>query len=52
MSKRQKRSQKVADMLEKLDLGDQQHNHLYMDDLGNIDWQRLAEHVREATSGR
>jgi hypothetical protein len=52
MSKREKRSQKVADMLERLDLEDQQHNHLYMDSAGNIDWQKLAIHVKEATSGR
>jgi hypothetical protein len=54
MSKRGKQIQKVADMLEKLDLADQdqQSNNLYMDSAGNIDWNKLAKHVKEATSGR
>lgn len=52
MSKRQKRSQKVADMLEQLDLDDQKPKLLYTDELGKIDWDRLAKHIREATSGR
>jgi phosphopantetheine adenylyltransferase len=52
MNKREKRSQKVADMLERLDWEDQQYNNLYMDNNGNIDWQKLAQHVKEATSGR
>ena len=52
MSKREKRSQKVADMLEQLDLDDQKPKLLYTDELGKIDWDRLAKHIREATSGR
>ncbi len=52
MSRRQKRSQKVADMLEKLDLEDQSTGPFYMNTDGTIDWNKLAKHVREATSGR
>lgn len=52
MSKRGKSIQRVIDKLEQLDLNDQKPKLLYTDENGKIDWQRLAKHVREATSGR
>lgn len=52
MSKRGKSIQRVVDKLEQQDLNDQKPKLLYTDESGKIDWQRLAEHVREATSGR
>jgi len=36
--------------IEQLDL--ETKETLYTDQLGNIDWTRLAKHVNEATSGR
>jgi hypothetical protein len=36
--------------IEQLDL-ETKHTS-YMDELGNIDWDKLAKHVSEATSGR
>jgi len=36
--------------IEQLDL--ETTENLYTDQLGNIDWTRLAKHVREAISGR
>jgi hypothetical protein len=52
MSKRGKSIQRVVDKLEQLDLNDQKPKSLYTDENGKIDWQRLAKHVCEATSGR
>jgi hypothetical protein len=52
MSKRGKSIQRVIDKLEQLDLSDQKPKLLYTDENGKIDWQRLAKHVREVTSGR
>jgi hypothetical protein len=52
MSKRGKSIQRVIDKLEQLDLNDQKPKLLYTDENGKIDWQRLAKHVREVTSGR
>ena len=52
MSKRGKSIQRVVDRLEQLDLDDQKSKLLYTDELGKIDWNRLAKHIREATSGR
>jgi len=52
MSKRGKSIQRVVDKLEQLDLNDQKPKLLYTDESGKIDWQRLAKHIREATSGR
>lgn len=52
MSKRGKSIQQVVDKLEQLDLDDQKPKWLYIDEFGKIDWDRLAKHVREATSGR
>jgi len=52
MSKRGKSIQRVVDKLEQLDLNDQKPKLLYTDENGKIDWQRLAKHVREVTSGR
>ena len=52
MSKRGKSIQRVIDKLEQLDLNDQKPKSLYTDENGKIDWQRLAKHVREVTSGR
>jgi predicted transcriptional regulator len=53
MSKRGKRTQIVADMLDQLDTNIAgKLTPIYMDSSGTIDWNRLAEHVREATSGR
>jgi hypothetical protein len=52
MSKRGKSIQRVVDKLEQQDLNDQKPKLLYTDESGKIDWQRLAKHVREATSGR
>ncbi len=52
MSKRGKSIQRVVDKLEQLDLNDQESKLLYTDESGKIDWQQLAKHIREATSGR
>lgn len=53
MSKRGKRTQIVADMLDQLDINiDGKREPIYMDSGGVIDWAKLAEHVREAISGR
>jgi hypothetical protein len=52
MSKRGKSIQRVIDKLEQQDLNDQKPKSLYTDESGRIDWQRLAKHVNEATSGR
>lgn len=52
MSKRSRRVEKVVELLEKHALMDQSPEPLYMDADGNIDWQKLAKHVREATGGR
>jgi hypothetical protein len=52
MSKRGKNIQRVVDRLEQLDLDDQKPKLLYTDEHGKIDWDRLAKHIREATSGR
>jgi hypothetical protein len=52
MGKRSRRVEKVVELLEKRALEDQPKESLYMNTDGTIDWVRLAEHVREATSGR
>ena len=52
MSKRGKSIERVIDKLEQLDLNDQKPKSLYTDENGKIDWQRLAKHVHEVTSGR
>lgn len=51
MSRREKRVEKATKTIEETALLDQKLP-LYMDASGNIDWNRLAEHVKEATSGR
>ena len=51
MSRRTKRIEKAAKAIEETAVSDQQLPH-YMDASGNIDWERLAKHVKEATSGR
>jgi hypothetical protein len=52
MSRRGKRVEKAVELLEQHALADQQPEPLYIDAKGNIDWAKLAKHVREATSGR
>lgn len=52
MSRRGKRIEKVVKQLEQQALDDTESKTLYTDSAGNIDWTRLAKHVREATSGR
>jgi len=52
MSRRGKRVEKVVELLEQQALDDIEPKTLYTDSSGNIDWTRLAKHVREATSGR
>jgi hypothetical protein len=51
MSRRTKRIEKATKSIEEIALLDQKLP-LYMDSNGNIDWERLAKHVSEATSGR
>lgn len=51
MSRRTNRIEKATKSIEEMALLDQKLP-LYMDSSGNIDWDRLAEHVREATRGR
>jgi hypothetical protein len=52
MSRRGKRIEKVVEQLEQQALDDNQPKTLYMDSTGKIDWNKLAKHIREATSGR
>ena len=52
MSRRGKRVEKVVEQLEQQALDDREPKRLYTDDTGKIDWTRLAQHIREATSGR
>ena len=52
MSRRSKRVEKVVEQLEQQALDDREPKTLYTDSIGNIDWTKLAKHVREATSGR
>ena len=52
MSRRGKRVEKAVKLLEEHALADQKSESLYIDANGNIDWSKLAKHVREATSGR
>jgi len=52
MSRRSRRVEKVVELLEKRALEDQPKELVYMNIDGTIDWDRLAEHIREATSGR
>jgi len=52
MSRRGKRVEKVVEQLEQQALDDREPKTFYTDDAGNIDWTRLAKHIREATSGR
>jgi hypothetical protein len=52
MGTRSRRVEKVVELLEKRALEDQSKGPFYMNVDGTIDWVRLAEHVREATSGR
>lgn len=52
MGRRGKRVEKAIDLLEKYDLQDQPPEPIYMNLDGTIDWNKLAKHVREATSGR
>lgn len=51
MTRRSKRLEKSIKSIEEMALLDQKLP-LYMDASGNIDWDKLAKHVREATSGR
>lgn len=51
MSRRTKRLEKATKSIEELALLDQKLP-LYMDASGTIDWDKLAKHVYEATSGR
>jgi hypothetical protein len=51
MNRRANRIEKATKSIEEMALVDQKLP-LYMDSSGNIDWNRLAKHVREATSGR
>jgi hypothetical protein len=51
MSRRTKRIEKATKSIEEIALLDQKLP-LYMDSNGNIDWTKLAKHIREATSGR
>lgn len=51
MSRRTKRLEKATKSIEEMALLDQKLP-LYMDSNGNIDWNKLAKHVSEATSGR
>ena len=52
MSRRSRRTEKVVELLEKHALEDKIREPKYMNLDGTIDWARLAEHVKEATSGR
>ena len=52
MSRRGKRIEKVVEQLEQQALDDNGPKTLYMDSTGKIDWNKLAKHIREATSGR
>ena len=52
MGRRGKRVEKVVEQLEQQALDDNEPKTLYTDSAGNIDWTKLAKHVREATSGR
>lgn len=52
MSRRSKRVEKAVELLEQHALADQRPEPLYMDTNGNIDWDKLVKHIREATSGR
>lgn len=52
MSRRGKRVEKVVELLEQQALDDSEPKTLYIDSDGKIDWDRLAKHIREATSGR
>ncbi len=52
MSRRSKRVEKVVEQLEQQALDDNEPKTLYTDSTGNIDWNRLAKHIREVTSGR
>ena len=52
MSRRSKRVEKVVEQLEQQALDDTESKTLYTDSDGNIDWTKLAKHVREVTSGR
>jgi hypothetical protein len=52
MGKRNRRVEKVVELLEKRALEDQPKESLYINTDGTIDWDRLAEHVREAARGR
>ena len=51
MSRRTKRIEKATKTIEETALLDQKLP-LYMNTQGEIDWDKLAKHVREATSGR
>jgi hypothetical protein len=51
MSRRLKLKEKAVYSLEQKAI-DEQDLPLYMDSNGIIDWNRLAEHVKRATSGR
>jgi hypothetical protein len=51
MNRRANRIEKATKSIEEMALLDQKLP-LYMDSSGVIDWNRLAKHVREATSGR
>jgi len=50
LSKRRKQYEIEQDKIENLDIS--QPQYIYMDANGTIDWDRLAKHVSEATSGR
>jgi len=52
MSRRGKRVEKAVELPEQHALADQQPEPLYIDASGNINWNKLAKHIREATSGR
>jgi hypothetical protein len=52
MTKRNKRVEKVIELIEQRALEDQSKGPFYMNVDGTIDWARLAQHVSEATRGR
>lgn len=52
MTKRNKRVEKVIELIEQQELEDQSKGPYYMNTDGTIDWARLAKHISEATRGR
>lgn len=48
----ERKRKKVDKAQQKIEQADQASQTLYTNPDGSIDWNRLAKHVREATSGR